>query len=43
MDWLKANYDRAAALGAALFLLLCAGLFFFSAAGFSERHDALQN
>jgi len=43
MDWLKANYDRAAALGAALFLLLCAGLVFFSAAGFSERFDALQN
>ena len=36
MDWFRANYDRAAALAAALFLVLCAGFIFLGASGFGE-------
>src|SRR4030095_1413589 len=43
MDWLRANYDRAAVLAAALFLILCAGFIFLSASGFGERFSALQS
>ena len=43
MDWLRANYDRAAALAAALFLFLCSVFVLLSAFGFDERFDALQN
>ncbi len=43
MDWLRTNYDRAAVLAAALFLVLCALFIFLSASGFSERFSSLQN
>jgi hypothetical protein len=43
MDWLRTNYDRAALLAAALFLLLCAIFIFLSASNFSENFSALQN
>lgn len=43
MDWLRANYDRAAVLATAFFLLLCALFIFLSASGFSERSSAMQN
>jgi hypothetical protein len=43
MDWLRANYDRAAVLAAALFLILCAGFIFLSASGFGEKFSALQS
>ena len=43
MDWLRANYDRAAALAAALFLILCAVFIFLGASGFSEKFSALQS
>jgi len=41
--WLRANYDRAAALAAAGFLVLCAVGIFLSASGFSEKFGVLQN
>ncbi len=43
MEWLRTNYDRAAALAAALFLILCALFILLGASGFSERLSALQN
>ena len=43
MAWLRANYDRAAAIAGAIFLILCASFIFLSASGFSERFGALQN
>ncbi len=43
MDWLRTNYDRAAVLAAALFLILCALFIFLSSSGFSEKFSALQN
>ncbi len=43
MDWLRTNYDRAAVLAAAFFLVLCAIFIFLSASGFNERFSALQN
>ena len=43
MDWFRANYDRAAALAAALFLILCAGFIFLGASGFGEKFGALQS
>ena len=36
MDWLRANYDRALALAAALFLILCAVFIFLGASGFKR-------
>ena len=43
MNWLRANYDRAAVLAAALFLVVCAVFIFLSASGFSERFDTIQH
>jgi len=43
MDWLRANYDRALGLGAALFLILCAASIFLSASDFTETFGALRN
>ena len=43
MEWLRTNYDRAAALAGALFLVFCAFFIFLGASGFSERFSALQN
>ena len=43
MSWLRANYDRAAVLAAAGFLILCSAFIFLSASGFSEKFSALQN
>ncbi|HEY1583387.1 MAG TPA: Amuc_1099 family pilus-like system protein [Chthoniobacterales bacterium] len=43
MNWLRANYDRAAVLAAALFLLLCSLFIFLDASGFSSQFDPLQN
>ena len=43
MDWLRANYDRALALAAALFLILCAGFIFLGASGFRETLGALRS
>ena len=43
MAWLRANYDRAAVLAAAAFLILCSLFIFLSASGFGERFSALQN
>ncbi len=43
MNWLRANYDRAAVLGAALFLILCAHFIFLNASGFNAQFEALQN
>jgi hypothetical protein len=43
MDWIRANYDRAAVLGAALFLILCALFIFLSAENFPEKFSAVQN
>ncbi|MEO7167846.1 MAG: Amuc_1099 family pilus-like system protein [Spartobacteria bacterium] len=42
-NWLRENYDRAAVLAAAFFLLLCALFIFRSAAGFGEQLEPLQN
>jgi len=42
MDWIRANYDRAAVLAAAAFLILCSVFIFLSASGFSEKFSALQ-
>ena len=38
MDWLRANYDRAALLAAAFFLFLCA-LFIFLSASVSAKNQ----
>jgi hypothetical protein len=43
MDWLRANYDRALALAAALFLILDAGFVFLGTFGLSEMPGALRN
>jgi len=43
MEWLRANYDRALALAAALFLVLCAGFILRGACGFSEQLGALRS
>src|SRR5438105_9173765 len=43
MDWLRANYDRAAAAVATLFLILCALFIFLDAGRFNERFNELQN
>ena len=43
MAWLRANYDRAAVLAAAAFLILSSVFVFMSASGFAERFNALQN
>jgi hypothetical protein len=43
MDWFRANYDRAAALAAALFLVLCAGFIFLGASSFGKKFGALQS
>jgi hypothetical protein len=43
MDWLRTNYDRAAALVAALFLVLSALFILLGASGLSERFSILQN
>ncbi len=42
MEWFKANYDRAALLAAALFLLLCAVFIFLRSSGFEEKFGALR-
>jgi hypothetical protein len=43
MNWIRLNYDRAAVLAAALFLLLCSIFIFLSAASFNEKFSAAQN
>ncbi len=43
MNWLRANYDRAAVLAGALFLVLCALSILQSAGRFNERFSALQD
>lgn len=43
MNWLRANYDRAAVLAAAFFLILCSVFVFLHAAGFGEQFADLQN
>ena len=43
MGWLRANYDRALALAAALFLIVCAGFIFLGASGFRETLGALRS
>ena len=43
MDWLRANYDRAAVLAAAFFLIICALFIFLSASGFGEKFSGLQS
>lgn len=43
MDWLRANYDRAAVLAAALFLILCSAFIFMNATAFDAQFEALQN
>jgi hypothetical protein len=43
MNWLRANYDRAAAMAAALFLILCSLFVFLNSSGFGERYSALRN
>ena len=43
MNWLRANYDRAAVLAAALGLILCAIFVFLSASDFSEKFNAIKN
>jgi hypothetical protein len=43
MNWFRAEYDRAAVLVAAFFLIVCAVSIFLSASGFSEKFNALQN
>ena len=42
MDWLRANYERAAVLAAALFLLICAVFIFLSTGSFAEKFSGLQ-
>ncbi len=41
MNWIRANYDRLAILGGALFLLLCAFFIWRSAASFNENFTSL--
>jgi hypothetical protein len=43
MDWIRANYDRAAVLAAALFLLLCAVFIFLGTGSFDENFAGMQN
>lgn len=43
MNWLRASYERAAVLAAALFLILCSLFVFLRSSGFSAQFDALQN
>ncbi|HXA08492.1 MAG TPA: Amuc_1099 family pilus-like system protein [Chthoniobacterales bacterium] len=43
MSWIRANYDRAALLVTAFFLVTCASFIFVSASGFGEKFDALRN
>lgn len=43
MDWVKSNYDRAAVLAAAFFLLVCAVFIFLNAGNFEEQFSAVQN
>ena len=43
MDWLRAHYERAALLAAALFLILCSLFVFLGASGFRAQFDLLQN
>ncbi len=43
MEWLRTNYDRAAVLAAASFLILCALFIFLNSSGFEENFSALQN
>jgi hypothetical protein len=43
MDWLRTNYERAALLIAALFLILCAVFIFLGASGFVQKFSALQS
>jgi hypothetical protein len=43
VDWLRANYERAAVIAAAAFLILCSIFIFLSASGFSEKFQTLQN
>jgi hypothetical protein len=43
MNWLRANYDRAAVLVAALFLTFCALFIYLNSAGFGEGFSALKN
>ncbi len=42
MDWIKANYERAAVLAAALFLLICAVFIFLGAGSFADRFSGTQ-
>ncbi len=43
MAWVKTNYERAALLAAALFLLLCALFIFLRSGSFSDRFSSLQH
>jgi hypothetical protein len=43
MNWLRTNYDRAAAMAAVLFLIVCSLFVFLNSSGFGERYSALQN
>lgn len=43
MDWIRNNYDRAALLAAASFLLLCAFFIFQNASNFAGNFSGLQN
>lgn len=43
MEWVRANYDRAAVLAAAFFLLLCALFIFLGTNGFDEQFSGMQN
>ena len=42
MDWIRTNYERAAGLAAALFLLVCALLIFLNAESFGEQFSRAQ-
>ncbi len=42
MNWVRANYDRLAVLGGALFLLLCAFFIWHSSSNFAENFSTLQ-
>ncbi len=43
MDWVRTNYERAAVLAAALFLLICALLIFIGLGSFDEKFSGLHN
>ncbi len=43
MDWVRTNYERAAVLAAALFLLICALLIFLGTGSFEEKFSGLHN